>query len=64
MSLTTSSDKAAEELSLDVGTIKLKLGEQEVIFDKGEWIPGEAMTQIRLKLLNCYFITILIKNVC
>lgn len=29
-----------KELGPDVGTIRLRLGEQEAVFDGGQWIPG------------------------
>lgn len=35
------SDYAAKELSLDVGPLKLKLGDFEVSFEEGQWIPGK-----------------------
>jgi hypothetical protein len=33
-------EKASQELGLEVGRIKLKLGDQESVFDNGEWVPG------------------------
>jgi hypothetical protein len=29
-----------EDLGLEVGPIKLKLGDQESVFVNGEWVPG------------------------
>jgi len=33
-------EKASQEVGLEVGPIKLKLGDQESVFDDGEWVPG------------------------
>lgn len=35
------SDYAAKELSLDISPLKLKLGEFELSFEEGQWIPGK-----------------------
>ncbi|CAB3224319.1 unnamed protein product [Arctia plantaginis] len=49
------SDYASKELSIDVSPLKLKLGDFEVSFENGQWIPasGKAGTahkeNIRLK---------------
>lgn len=32
-----------EEVGLEIGPIKLKLGDQESVFDNGEWVPGNNM---------------------
>lgn len=34
------SDYASRELSLDLGPLSLKLGDFEVTFEEGQWIPG------------------------
>ncbi|GFG31258.1 hypothetical protein Cfor_03263 [Coptotermes formosanus] len=34
-----SPEKASQEVGLEVGPIKLKLGDQESVFDNGEWVP-------------------------
>lgn len=34
------SDYANKELSLDLGELKLRLGEFELSFEDGHWIPG------------------------
>jgi hypothetical protein len=33
-------EKALQDLGLEIGPIKLKLGDQESLFDNGEWVPG------------------------
>ena len=36
-------EKASQEVGLEIGPIKLKLGDQESVFDNGEWVPGNNM---------------------
>jgi len=36
-------EKASQEVGLETGPIKLKLGNQESVFDNGEWVPGNNM---------------------
>ncbi|XP_063898559.1 protein chibby homolog 1 [Helicoverpa armigera] len=36
------SDYASKELSLDVGQLKLKLGDFEISFEDGQWIPASG----------------------
>ncbi|KAJ8728248.1 hypothetical protein PYW08_016633 [Mythimna loreyi] len=36
------SDYASKELSLDVGPLKLKLGDFEISFEEGQWIPASG----------------------
>jgi len=36
-------EKASQEVGLETGPIKLKLGDQESVFDNGEWVPGNNM---------------------
>ncbi|KAJ8729997.1 hypothetical protein PYW07_017035 [Mythimna separata] len=36
------SDYASKELSLDVGPLKLKLGDFEISFEDGQWIPASG----------------------
>ena len=36
-------EKASQEVGLEIGLIKLKLGDQESVFDNGEWVPGNNM---------------------
>ncbi|KAL4716230.1 hypothetical protein ACJJTC_004724 [Scirpophaga incertulas] len=47
------SEYAAKEFSLDMGQLMLKLGDFEVAFEDGQWIPGKAGSthkdNIRLK---------------
>jgi hypothetical protein len=38
-----SPEKASQEVGLEVGPIKLKLGDQESVFDNGEWVPGNSL---------------------
>jgi hypothetical protein len=46
-------EKASQELGLVVGPIKLKLGEQESVFDNGEWVPGNSMRNNSVESLSC-----------
>ncbi|PNF16889.1 chibby-like protein 1 [Cryptotermes secundus] len=32
-------EKALQDLGLEIGPIRLKLGDQESLFDNGEWLP-------------------------
>ena len=34
------SEQPEEDFSVEVGPIKLKLGDQESVFQDGQWIPG------------------------
>ena len=34
------SDYASKELSIDIDQLKLKLGDFELSFEEGQWIPG------------------------
>lgn len=34
------SDYASKELSIDLSPLKIKLGDFEVSFEEGQWIPG------------------------
>jgi len=36
-------EKASQELGFDIGPIKLKLEDQELVFNNGEWVPGNNM---------------------
>jgi hypothetical protein len=36
-------ETASQEVGLEIGPIKLKLGDQESLFDNGEWVPGKSM---------------------
>jgi hypothetical protein len=36
-------ETASQEVGLEIGLIKLKLGDQESVFDNGEWVPGNNM---------------------
>ncbi|XP_028026987.1 protein chibby homolog 1 [Bombyx mandarina] len=36
------SDYASKELSLDIGPLKIKLGDFEVSFEEGQWIPASG----------------------
>jgi hypothetical protein len=36
-------EKALQDLGLEIGPIKLKLGDQESLFDNGEWVPGNCV---------------------
>jgi len=36
-------EKASRELGFDIRPIKLKLGDQESVFNNGEWVPGNNM---------------------
>jgi hypothetical protein len=38
-----SPEKASQEVGLEIGPIKLKLGDQESFFDNGEWVPGNSL---------------------
>jgi hypothetical protein len=40
-------DKASQDLGLEIGPIKLKLGDQESLFDNGEWVPGNYEKQFK-----------------
>lgn len=35
------SDYASRELSIDINPLKLKLGDIELSFEEGQWIPGK-----------------------
>lgn len=37
------SDYASKELSIDVAPLKLKLGDFEISFEDGQWIPGMCL---------------------
>lgn len=39
------SDYASKELSIDVAPLKLKLGDFEISFEDGQWIPGKKLDQ-------------------
>lgn len=39
------SDVANKELSLNIEEVKLKLGEFELVFEDGQWIPGMSRIQ-------------------
>jgi hypothetical protein len=36
-------EKASQEVGLEIAWIKLKLRDQESVFDNGEWVPGNNM---------------------
>ena len=36
-------ETASQKVGLEIVPIKLKLGNQESVFDKGEWVPGNNM---------------------
>ncbi|XP_072931876.1 protein chibby homolog 1 [Epargyreus clarus] len=36
------SDYASKELSIDIGPLKLKLGDFEITFEDGQWIPASG----------------------
>lgn len=40
------SDYASKELSIDIGPLKLKLGDFEITFEDGQWIPGECLITV------------------
>lgn len=48
------SDYASKELSLDVGPLKLKLGDFEISFEEGQWIPGKWSKFILCELVFIY----------
>jgi len=37
-------EKASQEMGLEIGPIKFKLGDQESVFDYGECVPGNNMS--------------------
>jgi hypothetical protein len=37
------SDYASKELSLDMGPLTIKLGDFDVSFEEGQWIPGRPI---------------------
>jgi hypothetical protein len=45
-------EKALQDLGLQIGPIKLKLGDQVSLFDNGEWVPGNYVRNST----NSYFI--------
>jgi hypothetical protein len=45
-------EKASQEVGLEIGPIKLKLGDQESLFDNGEWVPGKNMRNNSLEHLG------------
>lgn len=49
------SDYASKELSLDLSPPKLKLGEFEVTFEDGQWIPGKHN---KINILQIYLCSI------
>lgn len=44
------SDYASKELSLDLGPLTVKLGDFEVSFEEGQWIPGKFTLFIQKQL--------------
>lgn len=46
------SDYASSELSIDVGPLKIKLGDFEVSFEDGQWIPGNNYFTTNFKEVN------------
>jgi hypothetical protein len=38
-------EKASQEVGLEIGPIKLKLGDQESVFDNGEWVLGAKISK-------------------
>lgn len=40
------SDYAGKELSIDITPLKLKLGDFDVSFEDGQWIPGNFCNSI------------------
>ncbi|XP_049852848.1 protein chibby homolog 1 [Schistocerca gregaria] len=41
---TIGQERPTEDLGLEVGEIRIRLGEQEAVFDKGEWLPETGPT--------------------
>jgi hypothetical protein len=46
-------EKALQDLGLEIGPIKLKLGDQESLFNNGEWVPGNRNSINSYYLLAC-----------
>ena len=55
-------EKASQEVGLEIGPIKLNLGDQESVFDNGEWVPGINMRNNHVEHLSCTA-AVLIMNV-
>jgi hypothetical protein len=46
-------EKASQKVGLEIAWIKLKLGDQESVFDNGEWVPGNNMRNNNVEPLSC-----------
>lgn len=46
-------EKALQALGLEIGPIRLKLGDQESLFDNGEWLPGNRDSMNPYLFMRC-----------
>lgn len=46
-------EKALQDLGLEIGPIRLKLGDQESLFDNGEWLPGNRNSMNPYLIMRC-----------
>lgn len=46
--ISLNTDAELENLVQDNGTVRVKLGDQELVFENGAWVPGKYFTVIKI----------------